>query len=73
MFVYAPFRLAGSFSSGLVGEGFRNVPEEEEADFSIMDVKLEDVEGFFHRYLQLLTLSRLIRSNQDAERPGYDN
>ena len=73
LFVYAPFRLAGSFSSGFGGEGFRNVPEEE-ANFSIMDVKLEDVEGPFSLvFTALLTLSRLIRCNQDAEKLGYDN
>ena len=54
-------------------EGVRNVPEEE-ANFSNMDVKLEDVEGPFSLvFTTLLTLSRLIRSNQDAKKLGYDN
>ena len=53
------------------GEGFRNVPEEG-ANFSIMDVKLEDVEGPFSlAFTAHLTLSKLIRSNQDAEKPCY--
>ena len=58
---------------GAGDEGFRNVPEEE-ANFSNMDAKLEDVEGPFSLvFTTLLTLSRLIRSNQDAKEPGYDN
>ena len=46
----------------------------EQANFSIMDVKLEDFEGPFSlAFTALLTLSRLIRSYQDAEKPAYDN
>ena len=58
---------------GAGDEGCRNVPEEE-ANFSNMDVKLEDVEGPFSLvFTTLPPLSRLIRSNQDANEPGYDN
>ena len=39
-----------------------------------MDVELQDVEGPFSLvFTALLTVSRLIRSNQDAEKLGYDN
>ena len=58
---------------GAGDEGFRNIAEEE-ANFSNMDVKLDDVERPFSLvFTTLLTLSRLIQSNQDAKEPRYDN
>ena len=46
----------------------------EQTNFSIMDAKLEDFEGPFSlAFTAILILSRLIRSNQDAEKPAYDN
>ena len=52
---------------GAGDEGFRNVPEEE-ANFSNMDVKLDDVERPFSLvFTTLLTLSRVIRTQRSLD------